>query len=212
MRLVSGLELPLSDFLSHAAKGTNHETSSTLTSSTATTATTTKSHSASKKDRKKSKKPRRKDNPTGLPSDEKYRQVPNCYEASEHHGVTPAHSTASLPTSFPSTSTSPTAMNGSTHRKNPSSLSGSGSSDHSDKKPRRHRSQRRQRSSKSVERSDKRSGRYLDDDQPIHVVVSTSDIQSRLSQEDQDFLVTKAMEDEGIQMVRKALSSLNIGS
>lgn len=52
----------------------------------------------------------------------------------------------------------------------------------------------------------------MDDDQPIHVVVSTSDIQSRLSQEDQDFLVTKAMEDEGIQMVRKALSSLNIGS
>lgn len=205
MTSVTGLELPLGDFLNHAAKGTNHETSPTLTSSTST----------SKKDKKKSKKHHRRDK-TGLLSDDKHRQASNSYETSpytatsNHHGVTPAYSTTSLPASF--TSPSPTATNGSTHRKNPSSLSGSGSSEHSDRKPHQHRSKshRRQRSSKSVERSNRK---FLDDDErPIHVVVSTSDIPSRLNLPDQDLLVTKAMEDEGIQMVRKALSSLNIGS
>jgi len=110
-----------------------------------------------------------------------------------------------------------TTTNGSTHPKNPSSLSGSCSSEQSDRKPRRHRSksQRRPRNSKSVERSGRR--RFLDadvdaDDRPLHVVVSTSDIPSSLNLPDDDLLEIKAMEEEGIQMVRKALSSLNIGS
>lgn len=52
---------------------------------------------------------------------------------------------------------------------------------------------------------------YLGDDRSNDVIASTSDLPSKVaSLAEQELLEEKAMEEEGIQMVRKALNSLNI--
>ena len=52
---------------------------------------------------------------------------------------------------------------------------------------------------------------YRGDDRSNDVIASTSDLPSKVaSLAEQELLEEKAMEEEGIQMVRKALNSLNI--
>jgi len=81
---------------------------------------------------------------------------------------------------------------------------------HTNYRQRKNQSAVRTKKSSSVNQSKQFSNR-LGEYRPPEVVASTSDLPSRASIA-QDILEAKALEDEGIQMVRKALSTLNLGT
>jgi len=124
-------------------------------------------------------------------------------------GTTATYSSISSPPSVSTSSPITLATNGTDHPKHRSTHGGS--SERAERKS-RHKSKRRHRESRSVDKTSRLSDPWQTDDRPLHVVASTSDIPSKLSEAEQELLEAKALEEEGIQMVKKALSSLNIGT
>ena len=214
----AGLELPVVEILNHAGKTTaTHETSTTTTTSTTT----------SRQDKKSTAKHK---NSTELRSsiliEEKVRRQ-SGYSTSSYPGSNNYHTTTYSSISLPSYSSAPppsSYTNGyqsvptmplkhsySTfdNERKASSIKGNRRNYHTNYRHRTSQSVERTKKPSSVHQSKQFSNR-LGEYRPPEVVASTSDLPSRTSIA-HDILEAKALEDEGIQMVRKALSTLNLG-
>ena len=185
----AGLELPIYGILNHVHVAKSKDNSSTLPTS------------------RKTSRHKNGDNLISIIQEEKIRR-PSAFVINSHPG---SYSSISLPSSYTS-SISPPLSNSHSHTGLPKSDKKSKSGKHSNN---------RLRGSHSIDRNKKpmngskipnkrHSSSNLREERPLDVVSSTSDLHSKCF--DQDLLEAKALEDEGIQMVRKALSSLNLGS
>jgi hypothetical protein len=183
----AGLELPICGILNHAAKSRDSSTS---------------------QQSRKTSRNKNGDYLSTVIQEEKIRR-PSAFVISSHPG---SCSSTSLP-SYTS-STSPPLSNG--------SHSHTGLSKNDKKSKSSKHSNNRLRGSSSIDRTKKHNNKSshkrrlssssnLKEERSHEVVSSTSDLPSKCLV-DHDLLEAKALEDEGIQMVRKALSSLNLGS
>jgi hypothetical protein len=207
----AGLELPIVEILNHASKTQTHEPTT-----------------GSKQDRKKLNKQHK--------SGHDYRSNLFVEERSrEHSGLNNSgfpgssnHSATYCSISLPSYSSAPPPISSSNEFHSGPKHSYSTTAHDFEKKistkTHRHSSTYRFRGTQSVDRVKKPSSLeisrkstssyflYKSDCHPLHVVASTSDLPSEACMPNHDLLEAKALEDEGIRMIRKALSSLNLVS
>ena len=208
----AGLELPVVEILSHVSKTQIHD--STI---------------GSKKERRISNKQHKgggRDPRSNIFVEEKSRQHSGL-SSSSYPGAS-THSATYSSISLPSYSSAPPPMQNSngfhSGPKHSYSTTAHDFEKKSSTKTSRHSSTHRFRGTQSVDRNKKpssyKSNRkstssyllYESDHHPLHIVASTPNLHSKASSmAHHDLLEAKALEDEGIQMVRKALSSLNLG-